>query len=498
MVMKKGTVWPSIAAMALLLARVEPGRCAAQAPVAATVPTNSATASRPLVSPSGKPANSRLPEKLDQASADLPRSSVSPAIERFVRQNARGLPRSLPAPAATPAVSRLVQPTGRQVPTRLPTPLPPSSRAPVRDFAPPFSSLEFDFRMKPAPLEPTDLRFPINLATALRLSDARPLIVAAAQAGVWVAEAELTRAKVLWVPTLMFGVDYIRHDGGGPDFNKGIMTAPSVNFFYAGAGLYQYVNLTDAIFEPLVARQVLNARHWDIQSAKNDALLQTADAYFLVHQYRGMYAGALYTVERGTRPGRADRPAEHASWSPGSRSTGPGTCWPTSSSGPSSARQEWRVRSADLTQVLRLDPRAVVVPLEHDHTQVTLIDPGRALDDLMPIALTNRPEIASRRALIQAAEARIRREKIAPALPARHAQRLPERRHVHPGRDLRHSAPTAASTSGSGRDDVSIQLMWQLENIGIGQPRADQGPARLWSRGPSSTFATPRTWWRPT
>ena len=77
------------------------------------------------------------------------------------------------------------------------------------------------------------------------------------------------------------------------------MTAPSVNFFYGGAGLCQYVNLTDAIFEPLVARQVLNSRHWDIQTAKNDALLQTADAYFLVHQYRGMYAGALYTVERG-------------------------------------------------------------------------------------------------------------------------------------------------------------------------------------------------------
>ena len=55
-------------------------------------------------------------------------------------------------------------------------------------------------KLKPAPLEPTDLRFPINLATALRLSDARPLIVAAAQASVWVAEAQLTRAKVLWVP----------------------------------------------------------------------------------------------------------------------------------------------------------------------------------------------------------------------------------------------------------------------------------------------------------
>ena len=45
---------------------------------------------------------------------------------------------------------------------------------------------------------------------------------------------------------------------------------------------------------------MLNSRHWDVQSAKNDALLQrTADAYFGVHQYRGIYAGTLYTVERG-------------------------------------------------------------------------------------------------------------------------------------------------------------------------------------------------------
>ena len=93
--------------------------------------------------------------------------------------------------------------------------------------------------LKPARLESSDFRFPINLATALRLSDARPLIVAAAQASVWVAEAQLTRAKVLWVPQLNIGGDYIRHDGGGPDFNKGILTAPSVNFFYGGGGLWE-------------------------------------------------------------------------------------------------------------------------------------------------------------------------------------------------------------------------------------------------------------------
>ncbi len=123
--------------------------------------------------------------------------------------------------------------------------------------------------------------------------------MAAAQASVWVAEAELTRAKVLWVPTLNIGFDYLRHDGGGPDFNKGIMTAPSVNFFYGGGGLIQNVATTDVLFQPLVARQNLNSVQADIQTAKNDSLSMTADAYFQVHQFRGMYTGALYAIERG-------------------------------------------------------------------------------------------------------------------------------------------------------------------------------------------------------
>src|SRR5262249_18230339 len=139
----------------------------------------------------------------------------------------------------------------------LPPALPPSSGPPAR--APGRSASEGDpnplatgLVLKPAPLSPTDLRFPLNLATALRPSAARPLVVAAAQAGVWTAEAELTRAKVLWIPTLNIGFDYLRHDGGGPDFNKGIMTAPSVNFFYGGAGMWGAISATDAYFEPLV------------------------------------------------------------------------------------------------------------------------------------------------------------------------------------------------------------------------------------------------------
>jgi outer membrane protein TolC len=343
------------------------------------------------------------------------------------------------------------------------SPLPPETPRPVS----PLRRDDPALKLNAAPLEPTDLPLPINLATALRLSDARPLIVAAAQASVWVAEAQLARAKVLWVPTLMVGADYIRHDGGGPDFNKGILTAPSVNYFYGGGSLIQYVNLTDAIFEPLAARRVLAARQWDIQAAKNDALLETADAYFRVHQSRGMYAGALYALNRGrdlvdqvarlsrdlTSPDEVDR-AKNMLANLEQLAT--------------AARETWRVSSADLTQVLRLDPRAVVVPVEPDHLQISLIDPTRPLDELLHTALLNRPELASYRALVEAAEVRLRREKMRPLLPVVMLDGFQSSGGMLIQAGIFGIGPNSSLNQWNGRLDASVQLIWQLEGLGLG------------------------------
>ena len=326
--------------------------------------------------------------------------------------------------------------------------------------------LDQTFKLKAAPLESSDLRFPINLATALRLSDARPLIVAAAQASVWVAEAELTRAKVLWVPTLNLGFDYLRHDGGGPDFNKGIMTAPSVNFFYGGGGLIQNVATTDILFQPLVARQNLNSVQADIQTAKNDSLSMTADAYFQVHQFRGMYTGALYAIERGhdlierisqlskelVPKVEVDRARNFVA---------------DLEQQATSAREAWRVHSADLTQILRLDPRAVLVPLEHDHLQISLIDPARPYDELMPIALTNRPELTSRAALVQAAMNAVRREKVRPLTPQILINGFQTPNELIQG-GMFGLGPNNTMNQWAGRADVSLQPLWQLDAMGIG------------------------------
>ncbi|MGO8902209.1 MAG: TolC family protein, partial [Isosphaeraceae bacterium] len=132
-----------------------------------------------------------------------------------------------------------------------------------------------------------------------------------------------------------------------------------------------------------------------------------------------------------------------------------------------SAREMWRVHSANLTQVLRLDPRAVVVPLEHDHLQITLIDPARPLDDLIPVGLTNRPELASYQALVQAVAARIRREKGRILLPS-----ILLNGFQTPGEFLQAGifglGPNSSLNQWTGRDDVSLQFLWQLDALGIG------------------------------
>ena len=320
-------------------------------------------------------------------------------------------------------------------------------------------------KLKQAPLEPTDLRFPINLATALRLSDARPLMVAAAQASVWVAEAQLTRAKVLWVPQLNMGFDYIRHDGGGPDFNKGIMTAPSVNYFYGGAGLWQIQALTDVVFEPLAARQVLNSRQADIQSAKNDSLFMTADAYFRVHQYRGMYAGALYAVELGHD--LVDRIAR---------------------------------LSKDLVPRVEVDrARNMLADLEQQATSARDVacaqrqpDPGsparpprgrRAARARSPPDHLDRPGPAARRPDSGRPDQPPRARLVPGARPGSGSADPPGEGRIllpsillngfqTPGEFLQAGifglGPNSSLNQWTGRDDVSVQFLWQLDALGIG------------------------------
>jgi outer membrane protein TolC len=386
--------------------------------------------------------------------------------------------------AAEPTDARSVAPNSalRSTPSGTPLLQPsefPRSAGDGTDYGPRSSSVSSGPRLPRAPLEATDVPLPLNLASALQLADVRPLIVAAAQASAWVAEAQLQRAKLIKIPELDIGTVYVRHDGFGPDFGRGVNNPvyglpggggplnQNLNAMWVGGSLYAVFPMTDAIFQPLVARQVLDSRRFDIQAAKNDALLATANTYFHVHQARGQYAGAIDVVKRGEA--LVDRVARLSKdLVPRIEVDRAMRMLADMQQHAVLARQSWRVASANLTEILRLDPRVVVIPLEPDRLQITLFDPARPLDELMPIAMRSRPEIASQRALVRAAQQGIRQEKNRPLLPT-----ILVTGFQTPG-DMRMQATVFGLGSGASmsnwslRDDVSMQAIWQLEGLGLG------------------------------
>jgi outer membrane protein TolC len=309
---------------------------------------------------------------------------------------------------------------------------------------------------------------PINLATALRLAGARPVVITAAQASVDVAAAELARVRVAWLPSVYVGAGYYRHDGAVMGAS-GNFYINSKDEFMAGGGLVARFATADALFAPLAARQVLRARQIDVQTARNDALLATAEAYFNVQQAHGRLAGTQDVVDKALALRDRARSLAQGQFDPTDVHRARAELAEVEQS-LGTAREQWQVASADLTQVLRLDPAAVVVPLEPPFLRVTLIGPHERVDDLIPVGLTNRPELASQQALVQAALVRIRQERLRPLVPSVVLEGGSDP--AVPGNFLMGGVfGSGASGSGNpwmGREDVGVGLYWGLDNLGFG------------------------------
>jgi outer membrane protein TolC len=318
---------------------------------------------------------------------------------------------------------------------------------------------------RPAAPAETGRALPINLATALRLADARPLVIEAARAAVETEYGLYEQARVLWLPTLNLGAEYQRHDGGEENVLTGQTILGPRNQFFAGGGAQAIFALTDAIYAPLAERQLLRARNIEVQTAKNDALLSVAVAYFNVQQARGTLAGTLDCVARARdlarRVGALGR-----GLAPRIEVERVDTLLANLEEQAASYRQDWLTSSAALTRVLRLDPSAVAIPLEPPHLQITLIPPREAVDSLVPVGLTNRPELATQQALVQATLVRLRQERLRPLIPS-----LVLESSATPDGFLgagAYGTGTDSLNHWSGSSDWTAGVVWQFKNLGFG------------------------------
>jgi outer membrane protein TolC len=320
----------------------------------------------------------------------------------------------------------------------------------------------------PVPVD--DKPMPISLPVALKLGDARAVDVAAAAERIRIAAAVLEQAEVLWLPSVTLGGDYYRHDGKQQDTSGNVFNnSRSSMMFGLGSGIANsaIVDIGSAIFAPLVARQQLVARQADRQAASNDILLAISDAYFNVQQARGELAGAMDATRRTQDLLRITQQQAKAIV-PELEVFRVETELARRQEAELLARERWKVASAELLRILRVDPSTQVDPLEPPQLRIELIAGDKSLDDLIPIGLTNRPELASRQAEVQATLTLLKQERLRPLIPSLLLRGASTQVAGTLGAGIFGGGANGTIGNGGLRGDVDVQLLWQLDNLGFG------------------------------
>jgi outer membrane protein TolC len=304
----------------------------------------------------------------------------------------------------------------------------------------------------------------------LQLADASALDVAAATERIQVAAAVLEQAQVLWLPTVTVGGDYARHDGKQQDTAGMVFNNSRSSLMLGvgtGIGASAVLSVDDAIFAPLAARQQLRARQSDRQAASNDTLTVVSDAYFTVQQARGELAGAIETTKRMEELVRRTRTLAPA-LVPELEIDRAEAELSRRQQADFLARERWKVASAELLRILRLDPYAQVEPVEPPQLRVDLIDPNKSLDELIPIALTSRPELESQQAQVQLTLTLLRQERLRPLIPSilLRGSSTPVTGTLAAG--YFGGGPNDTVGNGGLRSDLDLQILWQFNNLGFG------------------------------
>jgi outer membrane protein TolC len=330
-----------------------------------------------------------------------------------------------------------------------------------------------------SPLVPGEAIFPIDLSGALRLAGARDLDIAIARTRVAQAMAELTRARAIWLPSLFIGPNWIRHDGSAQIVQGQVQQISKSSLFIGATAAFgqgvtgptpsggpaplssttAVIRISDAIFAPLAARQVVESSKHAVDAATNDALLGLSEAYFDLQSAAGQlqiareaaqHAEALAALTESYARSGAGLEADHR------RAL---TELAHRRRLVEQAVGELEMASAEVVRRTRLDPRIVVAPIEPPEAVLRLISDDCPVDSLVVTALHCRPELAQQQALVNAMLVRLKEARVRPFIPSL---------------ALRNSAggfgggPNSFFGSFYGRNDADVNLFWTLEHLGVG------------------------------
>lgn len=256
--------------------------------------------------------------------------------------------------------------------------------------------------IRPASAQTNGEAHEIDLPTALRLAGAQNLDVQIARERL--AEARANHESTVWqfFPWVAPGVAYRRHDGFIQNIEGRILDVQR-DSYTAGPTIMAQLDVGDAIYKNLAAKQLVRASEHAVASVRLDSVLAAALGYFDLARAEASAEVARDAVRISTNYFNQLQQAVAAglvfkgdllrvqAQSEKNRLTKRQTL------------EARRAASARLSQVLHLDPTIVLVPADTTLAPIELVATNVPLNSLVKQALAARPELKQGVAQIAAA-----------------------------------------------------------------------------------------------
>jgi len=317
--------------------------------------------------------------------------------------------------------------------------------------------------------------YTLNLGDVMALADMQNPNVVLARERINEAYALVDRAEVLWVPSLRTGVNFNHHDGNVQNVAGQIQNL-SKSSWYGGLGafgvgsnspvlpgLIAQFHLTDAIFQPKIARHQAASREFSAAAIRNDILRSTSVAY--LELVRAEHALMISLEAFNNTQKLVDVTEQFAKTGQGLQSDYERMLAELAIRRAEviSREEAAHVASARLAQFLHADPSVPIVSGEPAIVPLPLMDHSRPDREYVMTGLSRRPELAEQQQLVCEAIQRLNREKYAPLIPS-----------ILLGMSYGGMGGGDGGNLGStaGRFDMDAVAFWEVRNLGFGEQAA--------------------------
>ena len=261
------------------------------------------------------------------------------------------------------------------------------------------------FGLTSALAQPTNGGYPIDLATALQLAGAQNLDIQIARERLAEVQANRQSALEQFFPWVTAGAAYHRRDGVAQAVPAGTISDAHYQSYNPGAALTAQMDLGDAIYKSLAAKQLVKASDHALEAQRQDTTLSAAQGYFELAK-----TSALVEVAREAMKTSRDYQQQlQLAVSSGIAFKGDALRVQSQTEhyeiSLRQALERQRVAAAELALILHLDSQVELVPRDAGLAAITLFETNAAMDALVAQALRTRPELKQSQALLQAARA---------------------------------------------------------------------------------------------